>query len=138
MGAYSFDSTLIANVPKFIAASYYVSGGADHKENPHDALCLAKSADINAMRLPGPGHRRLPPTVYQWGNHMESLMRSYAKELGRMDEANLEEVSTSDLGASEEFPQCPAQCRLASPIRRATHQNSGRRGDRSLEGFAQG
>lgn len=103
VGAYSFDSTLIVNVPKFIAASYYVAGGADRKDNPHDALYLAKSVDINAKRLPDPGHWILPPLVYDWRIHTQHLMRSYAKELGRMDEANLEEVSNSDLGASEEF-----------------------------------
>ena len=102
-GAYSFDSTLIVNVPKFIAASYYVSGGASRVENPHDALYLAKSADIKASRLPAPDHWILPPLVYDWRIHTRPLMRSYAKEIGRMDQSNLQEVNTSDLGAGEEF-----------------------------------
>ena len=104
VGAYSFDSTLIVNVPKFIAASYYVAGGASQVENPHDALYLAKSADIKATRLADPGHWILPPSEYGWEKHTKHLMRSYASEIGRMDQANLEEVTKeSDLGAGQEF-----------------------------------
>ena len=104
VGAYSFDSTLIVNVPKFIAASYYVSGGASRVENPHDALYLAKSVDIKASRLPPPDHWILPPVYYDWRVHTKHLMRSYAKEIGSMDQANLQEAATSsDLGAGEEF-----------------------------------
>ena len=62
--------------------------------------------DIKAKRLPDPGHWLLPPLVYDWRIHIKPLMRSYAKELGRTDEADLEEVSHSDLSASEEFFLC--------------------------------
>ncbi|KAL9033814.1 MAG: hypothetical protein Q9180_005750 [Flavoplaca navasiana] len=52
VGAYSFDSTLIVNIPKFVEASYYVSVNDPTKAKPHDAVYLAKSDQIHATRLP--------------------------------------------------------------------------------------
>ena len=105
VGAYSFDSTLIVNVPKFIAASYYVAGGAHSVENPHDAIYLAKSADIKATLFPKPPNYnwRVPPSVYTWEHHTKPLMRTYSQEVGRMDQISLQENSSSDLGAGEEL-----------------------------------
>lgn len=45
VGAYSFDSTLIVNVPQFIESSFLVSMDLS---SPHDSIYLAKSTDIKA------------------------------------------------------------------------------------------
>ncbi|KAL8942189.1 MAG: hypothetical protein Q9216_001797 [Gyalolechia sp. 2 TL-2023] len=106
VGAYSFDSTLIVNVPKFIEASYYVSINDASKAKPHDAVYLAKSDQIRATRLPHSdegAHWTLPPQYYWWGAYTQKLMRSYAGEISRSDQINLQETSTSDIGAGTEF-----------------------------------
>lgn len=106
IGAYSFDSTLIVNVPKFVEASYWVSVGDASKSRPHDAVYLAKSDQIKATRLPYSDHDRkwtLPPEYYRWESVTKVLMRTYSGEISRQDQINLQEASTKDIGAGTEF-----------------------------------
>ncbi|KAL8847487.1 MAG: hypothetical protein Q9221_007480 [Calogaya cf. arnoldii] len=105
IGAYSFDSTLIVNVAKFIEASYYVSINDPSKAKPHDAVYLAKSDQIRAKRLPFSDSYdkwRLPPEYYKWEAYTKQLMRTYAGEISRADQNNLQETTTSDIGAGTE------------------------------------
>ncbi|KAL8836831.1 MAG: hypothetical protein Q9176_006064 [Flavoplaca citrina] len=106
VGAYSFDSTLIVNIPKFVEASYYVSINDPSKAKPHDAVYLAKSDQIHATRLPYSDSWdkwTLPPEYYGWNRATKLLMRSYSGEISRADQINLQETSTSDIGAGTEF-----------------------------------
>ena len=106
VGAYSFDSTIIVNVPAFIEASYWVSINDSSKAKPHDAVYLAKSTSIKAKRLPFSDsyeHWRMPPEYYNWGLHTKPLMHSYAGDIGRQDQLNLQEASTSKVSGEAEL-----------------------------------
>ena len=64
LGAFSYDSTIVVNVPQFIESSYMVA--SNQRAKPHDAVYLAKSADIKATRIPksdGGDNWRLPSRV---------------------------------------------------------------------------
>ncbi|KAL8657225.1 MAG: hypothetical protein Q9226_002120, partial [Calogaya cf. arnoldii] len=91
---------------QFIGGSYYVSINVTSKAKPHDAVYLAESDRIRATRLP-PSHSsdrwRLPPEYYWWGGYTQQLMRSYAGETSRSDQINLQEATTSDIGAGTEY-----------------------------------
>ncbi|KAL8998898.1 MAG: hypothetical protein Q9169_002117 [Polycauliona sp. 2 TL-2023] len=88
IGAYSFDSSLMVNVPN---------------AKPHDAVYLAKSAQIAATRLPLSKTWALPGEFYWWTARTKELMRTYSGENPRSDQINLQEASTSDIGAGTEF-----------------------------------
>ena len=106
IGAYSLDSTLIVNVPKFIEASYYVSINDPSQAKPHDAVYLAKSDQLRATRIPfSDSYEKwtMPPEYYNWNAHTKVLQRSYAGEISRADQVNLQEIKTSDMGAGTEF-----------------------------------
>ena len=100
------NSEICLSVPAFIEASYYVSINSPGKAKPHDALYLAKSADIKATRRPltdDADNYRLPPSPYKWEEHTKQLMQGFAASLSRSEQVNLEESVTSDIGAGTEF-----------------------------------
>jgi hypothetical protein len=104
-GAYSFDSTLIVNVPQFIEASYFVAA-EPKRAKPHDSLYLAKSLDIKASRVHKSDSRnkwRLPPRYYDWRTHTQKLQRTYAGQISRSDRVSLQETKTSNIGAGAEL-----------------------------------
>lgn len=97
VGAYSFDNTLIINVPQFIEASFWFAGKPT-RAKPHDSIYLAKSADIKATRVPKSdsyNNWRLPPEYYDWRIHTQLLQRTYAGEISRSDQVNLQEMKSS-------------------------------------------
>ena len=103
IGAYSFDSTLVVNVPKFIEASFEVAANFDGA-SPFDSIYLAKSADIKATRVKNKQPKwELPPEYYTWEWHTQKLMLSYSGQLSKADQINLQEVRSSDVSASAEL-----------------------------------
>ncbi|KAL2843912.1 hypothetical protein BJY01DRAFT_248375 [Aspergillus pseudoustus] len=99
IGAYSFDSTLIVNIPKFIDACFMVS--MDPTAAPHDALYLAKAADITAKPYKIDGWQ-YPDCPIAW-KVGEKTMKSYAGQVGKAEQIHLQEVTLSKLGGWEEF-----------------------------------
>jgi hypothetical protein len=92
VGAYSFDSTIIINVPAFIEASYWVSINDSSRAKPHDAIYLAKSTSIKATRLPASDswdNWTMPPEYYHWDLHTKPLMHTYSGDISRQDQVNL-------------------------------------------------
>lgn len=104
LGAYSFDSTIVVNVPQFIESCYFVSTNPSIR--PYNSIYLAKSADIKATRVPPADswdNWHLPSGVYSWVRDMPGLMTSYSAELSRSEQINLIESQTSDIGVGTEF-----------------------------------
>lgn len=104
LGAFSVDSTIIVNIPQFIESSFLVA--YDQTAKPHDAVYLAKSADLKATRVPPSDdgqNWRLPPEYYKWEVHTQQLSLSYSAELSSSEQVNMKEVTTSRLSLGEEF-----------------------------------
>ncbi|RJE24624.1 hypothetical protein PHISCL_03048 [Aspergillus sclerotialis] len=97
IGAYSTDKSLIINIPKFIEQSFLVA--TNREASPHDTIYIADSQDISAKR-------RVHST--EWMYPQEQIWVSvngkpYADYLSRVEQMNLVEETSSELGMGAEI-----------------------------------